>query len=178
MKTLRYPSSPEVQPQPPDRQEGNVFIFLRDMSKIGTVLFTARATDAAGNTVTALQHAFAIRLDRQRFTTLAKGTASGWAPDKDAEVRSLFTEAQVLWFDDDVRFAAFAGQLKYLLGVQVPAEPLGGRTALAVLGAPTDGVRRLEVLEMEKTPSPGAATSGWVQLNMGYASFTSVGKRF
>lgn len=94
-----------------------------------------------------------------QFATVAQGTATGWDPTRDAEVRTYFAEERLLCLRDQNEYTTFAARLRSLLGVELPMVDLQGDTLLAVLGAPVNGPRPFEVLELDRS-TPGKVSLG------------------
>ncbi len=175
LDVARYPSGPSTTMEPVERK-GNVSTFSISIGEVPPpyrlyLSLHAVATGEEGQTVRKSQLAFALEPGPPNFTTIALGTASGWASDKDTQVNELFKEGAVLWFDDAAKYATFTRQLRELLGVTIPTADLQGQSILAVLGAPTPGERHFEVFQLGKFDGPkNSAQRNSVTLDLLYSA--------
>ncbi len=171
LDVARYPSGPRTTVEP-DGRAGSVYTFT---VKVGTppqsLALDAMATGSEGQTIRRSQRLFSMAPTSPNFTTIALGTASGWAPDKDMQVQELFKEGAVLWFEDAAKYAAFTRQLKDLLGVTIPTTDLQGQSILAVLGGPTLGTRHFEIRRLGKFDGPkNSAPENSIDFYLAYSS--------
>jgi hypothetical protein len=164
----RYPSSPAVPEQKPDDQEGDRYLFQVDISnsafyQVATI--TARYGDKI---VTEHRNLFAVKPEFAKFATLAKGRVSGWPEEKDAQVRELFQEGAIYWFQDQGQYLAFAKRLNSLVGLSLP-EDLQGKTAIVLFGSPAGGPRSFEAVQVELPPGePATVPPEYLRIVMDY----------
>lgn len=114
-------------------------------------MLAVEATREGKQSVKAEKWLYFLDPKNSRFTTVVRGAVKGWDAGKDAQVRDLFKEARVLWLKDQAQITSFASQLKSLVGVEMTVTDLQGQALIAILGAPTEGSRPFELIELDRS---------------------------